>query len=210
MKCRKQSLKKFYKKSFDLKVFQGLEDKTYERIKFINKYSKEIDSLSETIITKDDERYIYKQVFTYKKDFHKFPKSVIKKHLEKLAKDLDKLSQLGFIHGDLNKKNILFDGVKFIVIDLEPCLEQVINGKKKLMFTIPYWSLNDMRNNKITTETDKIGFYSFCKWAFDKSFTITNTLEKFRNRQKSNYELFSIKETNIINMSFTQIVKLTK
>ena len=203
-------MKKIYKKNYGLKIFEGLEDQTDTRIKFINKQSKLFDSLAETKIFKENGEYEYEQVFIINRDFHELPKIEITKHLEKLSQDLDILSELGFIHGDLNKKNIIFDGIKFVVIDLEPCLEQVINGKKKLMFTIPYWSLNDMRNNKITTETDKIGFYSFCKWAFDKSFTITNTLEKFRNRQKSNYELFSIKETNIINMSFTQIVKLTK
>ena len=201
-------MKKFYKKIYNAKIFEGLEDLVIERIEFINKYSKEIDSLAETVISINDNQYHYQQIFIGNEEFHEFPKSVITNHLKNLSQDLDRMSKLGFVHGDLNKKNILFNGQKFVLIDLEPCLEQMINRKKKLMFTIPYWSLNDMRNNKITTETDKISFYSFCKWAFNKSFTITNTLEKFRNRQKSDYQLFSVNENSIINISFLQIVDL--
>ena len=201
-------MKKFYKKIYNAKIFEGLEDLVIERIEFINKYSKEIDSLAETVISINDNQYHYQQIFITNKEFHELPKNEITNHLKKLSHDLDRISELGFIHGDLNKKNILFNGQKFVLIDLEPCLKQIINGKKKLMFTIPYWSLNDMRKNKITTETDKIGFYSFCKWAYNKSFTITNTLEKFRNRQKSDYQLFSVNENSIINISFLQIVDL--
>ena len=203
-------MKSFYKKIYNTEIFKGLEDLVVERIEFVNKYSKEIDSLAEAVISRNDNQYHYQQIFIENEEFHELPKNEITNHLKNLSQDLDRMSELGFIHGDLNKKNILFNGQKFVVIDLEPCLEQMINGKKKLMFTIPYWSLNDIRNNKITTETDKIGFYSFCKWAINKSFTITNTLEKFRNRQKTNYQLFSVNENIIINISFLQIVDLVK
>lgn len=203
-------MKRFYKKRYNVKVFEGLENLVIERIEFINRYSKIIDSLAETFIFKKDDEYHYQQLFIKNENFHELPKIDITKYLKKLSLDLDRLSEIGFIHGDLNKKNILFNSGKFIIIDIEPYLEQVINGKRKLMFTIPYCSINDLSNKKITTETDKIGFYSFCNWAFDKSFTITNTLEKFRNRQKSNYQLFSTNEKIIIKMSFLQIVDLVK
>ena len=132
-------MKSFYKKIYNIEIFKGLEDLVVERIEFVNKYSKEIDSLAKTVISRNDNQYHYQQIFIENKEFHELPKNEITNHLKNLSQDLDRMSELGFIHGDLNKKNILFNGQKFVVIDLEPCLEQMINGKKKLMFTIPYW-----------------------------------------------------------------------
>ena len=57
-------MKKFYKKKYDLKNFEGLEHLVDERIEFINNYSKIIESLAETIILKDDNEYQYEQVRT--------------------------------------------------------------------------------------------------------------------------------------------------
>ena len=56
-------MKKFYKKIYNAKIFEGLEDLVVERIEFINKYSKEIDSLAETVISINDNQYHYQQIF---------------------------------------------------------------------------------------------------------------------------------------------------
>jgi hypothetical protein len=74
------------------------------------------------------------------------------------------------------------------------------------MFTIPYWSLNDMDRKEITTETDKIGFLAFCNWVINKNFFIKNSLEKFRERFKNRIELFSIDEADLIKMNFNDLI----
>lgn len=79
-----------------------------------------------------------------------------------LASDLDELSVTGFIHGDINFKNVLFDGSSFRLIDLEPSLRQRKLGRETLMYTPPYISLNDYQRQELSQLTDKIGFYFLC------------------------------------------------
>jgi len=80
------------------------------------------------------------------------------------------ITDCGFVHGDLNMKNILFDGKNFIIIDLEPSLFQIKNKIKQLMIAPPYWSFNDIQNNTVSTESDKIGFFVFAAGFLITSF----------------------------------------
>ena len=153
-----------------------------------------------------DNHFIYEQEWVYKKSIRDYHKNFLIQKLEQLAGDLDRMSALGYVHGDLNRKNILFNGNYFKIIDLEPSLEQIEHNKKKFMFTIPYWSLNDMDRKEITTETDKIGFLAFCNWVINKNFFIKNSLEKFRERFKNRIELFSIDEADLIKMNFNDLI----
>lgn len=90
------------------------------------------------------------------------PESV-KVSLRQLAEELEQLTVNNFIHGDINYKNLLFDGNSYKLIDLEPSLFQRRNGRKTLMYTPPYIALSDLQNDTLTSNTDKVGFYFFCR-----------------------------------------------
>jgi serine/threonine protein kinase len=197
---------KTYIKVYDQNDLLGKRKNILKRIKFINTYSPNIPSFADTLIYEMDNHFIYEQEWVYKKSIRDYHKNFLIQKLEQLAGDLDRMSALGYVHGDLNRKNILFNGNYFKIIDLEPSLEQIEHNKKKFMFTIPYWSLNDMDRKEITTETDKIGFLAFCNWVINKNFFIKNSLEKFRERFKNRIELFSIDEADLIKMNFNDLI----
>ena len=83
--------------------------------------------------------------------------------LERLAAELDDLSLSGFVHGDINFKNLLFDGASWRLVDLEPSLRQRRKGRETLMYTPPYIARDDFKNDQLSQCTDKVGFYFFCR-----------------------------------------------
>lgn len=83
--------------------------------------------------------------------------------LVRLAEELERLSGTGFVHGDINFKNLLYDGESYRLIDLEPSLRQCRKGRVTLLYTPPYITLSDFRHDRLTDATDKVGFYFFCR-----------------------------------------------
>lgn len=67
------------------------------------------------------------------------------------------------VHGDIHRKNVLFDGVRLLLVDWEPALHQHRNGRACWMYTEPFRSLSDHQNRTLTHETDRLGFlfYAF-------------------------------------------------
>jgi hypothetical protein len=82
--------------------------------------------------------------------------------LKRLATDLIKINQ-HIPHGDIVKRNVLWDGKKFILIDWEPLLEYGISPNIFFKTTKPYISSTDLKMSKITADTDKIAFFYFCR-----------------------------------------------
>ena len=161
--------KKYFRKVYSQTDLLGSEQDIIDRIDFINEYSPLIPSLVTTSIWENGTNYEYKQPFIRKKSFRKHNKSFLVNKLENLARDLNQITDCGFVHGDLNMKNILFDGKNFSIVDLEPSLYQIKNKMKQLMMTPPYWSFNDIQNNTVSTESDKIGFFCFCCRVFNNN-----------------------------------------
>lgn len=83
--------------------------------------------------------------------------------LRELSDSLDEMTKSGFVHGDLNRKNILLSDRGLVVIDLEPSLLQSVNGSKRFMVTRPYVACDDLVKEKITSATDKIAFYYYVR-----------------------------------------------
>ena len=82
--------------------------------------------------------------------------------LTKLANDLTEINQ--FIpHGDIVKRNAIWDGRSFVLIDWEPLLEHGIPSNIFLKSTKPYIYSADLVESKITSNTDKIAFFYFCR-----------------------------------------------
>lgn len=59
---------------------------------------------------------------------------------------------VGYIHGDILKKNILFDGTRFRLVDHEMALK--VNNE--LRVTFPWVSVEDFKAREVTLKTDKI------------------------------------------------------
>ena len=97
-------------------------------------------------------------------------------HIKEFAENLDKLNNTNFIHGDINLSNIIFDGLRFNLIDFEPAFYQIKYEKIILKSGVNIRSTNDKLFKKITTETDKIGFYFFIKKVY---FDLNKSYGKF-------------------------------
>ena len=184
----------------------GSKEIINSRIKFINFYTPLISSLANTSINRLDNIYHYKQSFINKKPFKHIDKSILFDKLKILAKHLNQIYRLGFVHGDLNMKNIIFDGESFIVVDFEPSLFQWKNGIRKIMMTPPYWSFNDIQNKNITFESDKIGFYCFCLRILNNDFFIKDRIKITKIRQNSFIEFLPIQEQKLINMEYEDLL----
>jgi len=89
-----------------------------------------------------------------------------KKHtlIKEFAKSLDKLHDKGFVHGDINRKNIIYSNDRLRLIDFEPSLLQIKNHAMQWMSTRPYVHHDDMKNNTITIKSDLLGFGCFVSW----------------------------------------------
>ena len=84
--------------------------------------------------------------------------------IENFSQSLDKLYEEEFVHGDINRKNIIYSEDKLCLIDFEPSLLQLKNQVKQWMSTRPYRHHEDIQNNNITVKSDLLGFGCFIKW----------------------------------------------
>ena len=195
-----------FKKCYNNFLLLGSKGHIDSRIKFINYYTPLISSLAPTSIKRLGSNYYYKQSFINRKSFKHIEKSILFDKLKILAKHLNKVSTLGFVHGDLNMKNIIFDGESFIVVDFEPSLIQRKNGIKKIMMTPLYWSYNDIQNKTITIESDKIGFYCFCLRILNNDFFIKDRIKITLKRQNNFIEFLPIPEKQLIDMEYEDLL----
>ncbi len=129
--------------------------------------------------------------------------------LESFSQDLDKLSETGFVHGDLNLSNIIYDGYKLMLVDLEPSFKQIRYGKKVVMSAAPLRSLNDLRNSCISIETDKIGLYFICNIVMGSPINFKN-MKNVIQKRRNGYEFLPIKESLYMKLTFLEIFKYFK
>lgn len=128
------------------------------RVSLINSFDcKKYRSLVETQIIEQNDHYSYRQDLLEIKKI----KSLKRSDFLGLVRALEYFNLLNFVHGDLNKKNIIYTEDGFKIIDYEPSHVQIKNKIKQLMVTIPYVLRSDLEGNIATTATDKIGFFYF-------------------------------------------------
>jgi len=148
----------FLYKTYELKYLLDDEDTIKDRISKINNFEyKKYKALTPTTIEIVDDKLVYKQPL-YK--IVKKQKFNIDDFFD-LVISLNYLESMGFVHADLNKKNIIFTSEGFKIIDFEPSLYQIKNGVKQLMVTMPYVLKEELEAKEITITTDKLGFYYF-------------------------------------------------
>lgn len=120
--------------------------------------SSEFDFIPKVRIIVDDAGITYEQErisASLWSDLDAICKQVV---VDRLARDLGRLALTGFVHGDIHARNLIFDGERLLLIDLEPSFRQIRHGKRVLMISVPR-STADRASRHPSVETDKIGFY---------------------------------------------------
>ena len=199
---------KYFYKEYHLNNLLDEHDDITRRINQINNLSTKIDCLPQTKFIFNPNIILYKQKYILKKTVEHLNKTDKISILKYFSERLDELDYNGFVHGDINGRNILFDGNKLNLIDLEPALYQFKKGRKTLLFTQPYISCNDLRNFKLTSETDKIGFYFFLK-KFLTNMKFGNTFKLMKKRKLFDVDnLYPISEKELVKLKYEEIFKL--
>ena len=87
-------------------------------------------------------------------DAHKWPDDIATLSLiwEHFEKSVFEMHQLNYVHGDILKKNIVFDGTRFRLIDHE----LVLFHKNQLRATYPWIAPEDFIAKQLTSKTDLI------------------------------------------------------
>jgi hypothetical protein len=94
------------------------------------------------------------------------------------------MHEMGYIHGDILVKNIIFNGSDYVLVDHEPSLSINIADKLTLIATKPWISIDDFLENKITQKTDLLCLEATRYKLFDKLF-----YRKFRALQLNKFVL---------------------
>lgn len=107
---------------------------------------------------------------------HKWPKEKLKllDLWMQFKKEVKNMHRIGYVHGDILRKNMLFDGLKFILIDHELSLKH----GAQFRVTYPWISIEDLFEGNITLKTDNI-----CMRATELRFFDGEAYCKFRKEQ---------------------------
>ena len=71
-----------------------------------------------------------------------------------ICKYLDEMHSEDIIHGDLNWKNIAWDGHCLVILDWEPSLRQMVGHRSTLMATKPFVHPSDVADGHLSRLTD--------------------------------------------------------
>jgi len=74
--------------------------------------------------------------------------------LTKVCKYLDEMHSEDIVHGDLNWKNIAWDGKCLEILDWEPSLRQMVGHRSALMATMPFVHPSDVGVGRLSRLTD--------------------------------------------------------
>ena len=158
---KSNNIYKIYKK---LNLLDDLKD-IEKRLSQIVKLSSSMDFMPQTNYFYEEDLLVMKQkCLSNKKKLKEIDPSEKMKLIKKFAQSLDKLYEVGFVHGDINRKNIIYSENNLFLIDFEPSLLQVKDQTKQWMSTRPYRHHADIQNNNITAKSDFLGFACFTKW----------------------------------------------
>lgn len=100
-----------------------------------------------------------------------------------LAQDLDAMASWGMVHGDLNRKNILWTEEGYRLVDFEPvlCVRRT-DGRTLLRGTAPYIHPDDLERNRISTLSDRLGFACLVEWVMGRVRRPAEAAPRLANR----------------------------
>ena len=163
---KSNSIYKIYKKFNLLDDLKDIE----KRLSQIVKLSSSMDFIPQTNYFYEKDLLVMKQkCLSNKKKLKEIDSSEKIKLIKKFAQSLDKLYEEEFVHGDINRKNIIYSENNLFLIDFEPSLLQIKDQTKQWMSTRPYRHHDDIQNNNITAKSDFLGFACFIKWFLSNS-----------------------------------------
>ena len=152
---------KIYKKFNLLDDLKDIE----KRLSQIVKLSYSMDFIPQTnYFYEEDLLVIIQKCLINKKKIKEIDPSEKMNLIKKFSQSLDRLYEEGFVHGDINRKNIIYSRNNLFLIDFEPSLLQLKDQTKQWMSTRPYRHHDDIQNNNITAKSDFLGFACFVKW----------------------------------------------
>ena len=158
---KSNNIYKIYKKFNLLDDLKDIE----KRLSQIVKLSSSMDFIPQTNYFYEEDLLVMKQkCLINKKKLKEIDSSEKIKLIKKFAQSLDKLYAEKFVHGDINRKNIIYSENNLFLIDFEPSLLQIKDQTKQWMSTRPYRHHADIQNNNITAKSDFLGFACFAKW----------------------------------------------
>ena len=175
-----------------------------KRCHLIEKVSNSVSFIPNTQITSNGESLKYQQDLIKRQNYKDLNSQQKIELLKQFAQDLDSLVPYGFVHGDINSTNVLYDGVRLNLIDLEPSFKQLKYGKKVVLSAVPLRSLIDLKNKTVTIETDKIGFYLTCNRLMNIPINLGNQRELMKKR-RDGFEFLPLKESEFMKLPFVQI-----
>ena len=196
--------KKIKVKEYQLANLLDDYDNIVQRCYLIEQVSNSVSFIPDTQITINGESIKYEQDLIKRENYKHLKNQKKIKLLGQFANDLDSLIPYDFVHGDINSSNVLYDGIRLNLIDLEPSFKQIKYGKKVVMSAVPLRSLNDLKNRTITIETDKIGFYLTCNRLMNIPHNLGNQRALMKKR-RDGFEFLPIKESEFMKLSFVQI-----
>jgi hypothetical protein len=176
------------------------------RCQQIEKISQTFDFIPATAFLFEKDELIYRQQILTKKHFDHKPSEVKYKLLIDFAKKMDELSETGFVHGDIKRSNVIYFEDKLWLVDLEPSLRQRRKGRITLIYTPPYISLNDLKHDRLSQESDKIGFYFFIQKFFEPTYRIKNVKTIMLKRTKEKVEILPVPEKEMLSKSYSAIL----
>lgn len=196
------------KKTYLLKDLLDPFSEIKKRIQLIESISNKLDFIPKTKIQIEGSSLVYIQDHIFRERIEGLNNSDKLRHLKNFAKNLDCLSDTGFVHGDIHKLNVIFDGSKINLIDLEPSFKQKKHNKNVTMCSAPKRSLKDIQNKTISLETDKIGYYLFCYKFFDIKYFKIPIKYILAKRKKENWEFLPLEEKEFVKLSYIDIYNL--
>lgn len=108
-----------------------------------------------------------------------------------LTHSMDLAWQAGLVHGDLNRKNVLFEAETAHILDWEPALFQLVHEKPSLMATHPWIDPEDIANNRLTVNTDLLGVYNLL-FSPGQAYFRTENWCKIKHYAKQSEKPFSL------------------
>lgn len=208
MKKRTTKGKKFIKKYLISSLLDSEVD-IINRIRLIERVSQEFYIFPETKFFFDRDWLIYSQDYVDAKDFERLREVEKFKLIENFCIGLDQLEGTGFVHGDIHRQNIIYDGSSLKLVDLEPGFRQLIKGKRVIKACFLTRSINDFKQNLITTETDRISFYYMLRRIFKRSY-VKISPKILKEERKRGVEILPLEEKVFIRLGFFEIYKVFK
>lgn len=189
---KKKKIGNIFQKEFSYELFGDIN--WQQRIQMIEDLHIISDNFPTTHHTIDlaNKKLIQTAKYVWKDKGVQSPKILASKY-DQFCDSINRMHELGYIHGDILVKNIIYNGAEYILIDHEPSLTIKIADKLSLIVTKPWIAMEDLGNNKITQKTDLLCLEATRYKLFDLPY-----YRKFRANQLSKFVLhFSDNKLNL-------------